>query len=69
MVGPESDFTFQLMLFLPCGFLRCDQRTSALPIEGELIESSINPELGLADTLFSALPNCHRAFSFPEESG
>src|SRR5687768_8585998 len=64
MVGPESDFTIQLILFLPCVFLRCDQRTSALPIESELIESFINPELGLADTLSSTLPDCHRAFSF-----
>src|ERR1051325_3447494 len=59
MVGSESDLTFQLMLFLSGLFLRCDQRSSALSIERELIKSSINPELRLADALLSTLSNCH----------
>src|ERR1044072_5276595 len=69
MVGPESDFTFQLILFLPSLFLRCDQRSSALPIERELVKSSINPELRLADAFLSTLSNCHSCFSLSVESG
>src|SRR5690348_11967149 len=69
MVGPESDLTFQVILFLPSLFLRCDQRSSALPIERELIKSSINPELRLADALLSTLSNCHGCLPLSVESG
>src|ERR1051326_278010 len=68
MVGPEPDLTFQLILFFPSLFLRCDQRSSALPIERELVKSSINPELRLADAFLSTLSNCHSCFPLPVES-
>src|ERR1041385_4331558 len=67
MVDPKSDLTFQLILFLPSLFLRCDQRSSALPIERELVKSSINPELRLADAFLSTLSNCHDCLSLSVE--
>ena len=53
----------QVILLLPRFPFRSDQRHPLLPVEGELVELSAHPELGLADAFLAALPNCHVAFS------
>ena len=59
---PRPNLSFQVIFFLPCLSFGSDQRVSVFPVERELIEFSIHPELGLACILYYGADS-------PEHSG